>query len=322
LIFIILLLMKNIKLLQLLESVLGKGKPTSGDNIAFFSPFVSHYKPKLEIDINTNHAGENAWHCWISDKKGRSITTLFKQLNLSREKFEQLNRIIETTRYRTGIQVPEKIQVIQLPDAYHPLWINKNTPDFKNAIHYLTKRGITIFDIIKYRIGYCESGEYSGKIIIPSYDPDGQLNYFVSRAYYSSDKHKHKNPKISKDILGFGMFINWAEPIILCEGSFDAIAIKRNAIPLFGKIIQSMLQKKIIEERVKNIYICLDADALKNAIQIAERFMSEGLNVYFIELKNEDASELGFQRITEILADTDVLTFEGLMELKMGMLWI
>ena len=314
--------MKNLKLLQLLESVLGKGKPTSGDNIAFFSPFVSHYKPKLEIDINTNHAGENAWHCWISDKKGRSITTLFKQLNLSREKFEQLNRIIETTRYRTGIQVPEKTQVIQLPDAYRPLWINKNTPDFKNAIHYLTKRGITVFDIIKYRIGYCESGEYSGKIIIPSYDTDGQLNYFVSRAYYSRDTQKHKNPKISKDIIGFGMFINWAEPIILCEGSFDAIAIKRNAIPLFGKIIQPMLQKKIIEERVKNIYICLDADALKNAIQIAEKFMSEGLNVYFIELKSEDASELGFQRITEILADTDVLTFERLMELKMGMLWI
>jgi DNA primase len=314
--------MKNIKLLQLLESVLGKGKSTSGDNIAFFSPFVSHYKPKLEIDINTNHAGENAWHCWISDKKGRSINTLFKQLNLSREKFEQLNRIIETTRYRSNTPTTEQVQVIQLPEAYRPLWINKNTPDFKNAIHYLTKRGITIFDIIKYRIGYCESGEYSGKIIIPSYDTDGQLNYFVSRAYYSRDTQKHKNPKISKDIIGFGMFINWAEPIILCEGSFDAIAIKRNAIPLFGKIIQPMLQKKIIEERVKNIYICLDADALKNAIQIAEKFMSEGLNVYFIELKSEDASELGFRQITEILADTDVLTFEGLMELKMGMLWI
>ena len=61
---------------------------------------------------------------------------------------------------------------------------------------------------------------------------------------------------------------------------------------------------------------------LKNAIQIAERFMSEGLNVYFIELKKEDASELGFHRITEILANTDVLTFEGLMQLKLGMLWI
>jgi DNA primase len=313
--------MKNLKLLQLLESVLGKGKPTSGDNIAFFSPFVSHYKPKLEININTNHAGENTWHCWISDKKGRSIVTLFKQLNLSKEKFEQLNRIIETTRYRSKDTGVEKVEVIQLPEEYRPLWIKKLTPDYRNAIHYLTNRGITIFDIIKYRIGYCENGEYAGKIIIPSYNSAGQLNYFVSRAFYKNDKFKHKNPKISKDIIGFEMFINWAEPIILCEGSFDAIAIKRNAIPLFGKIIQPALQKKIIEERVRNIYICLDADALKNAIQIAERFMGEGLNVYFIELQDEDASELGFKKITEILADTDVLTFEGLMQLKMGMLW-
>jgi hypothetical protein len=90
---------------------------------------------------------------------------------------------------------------------------------------------------------------------------------------------------------------------------------------LFGKIIQPALQKKIIQERVRDIYICLDADALKNAIQIAERFMSEGLNVYFIELQNEDAAELGFQRINEIIQDTDVLTFERLMQLKMGMIW-
>lgn len=314
--------MKNIKLLQLLESVLGKGKSTSGNNIAFFSPFVSHYKPKLEIDIETNHNGENPWHCWISDKKGRSISSLFKQLNLSKEKFEQLSRIIESSKYRVNTTVVEKQVVLQLPDDYRPLWIEKKTPDYKNALRYLKQRGLTLFDILKYRIGYCETGEYTGKIIIPSYDANGQLNYFVSRAFYTADTQRHKNPKVSKDIIGFELFINWAEPIVLCEGAFDAIAVKRNSIPLFGKIIQPALQKKIIEERVKNIYLCLDPDALKNAIQIAERFMSEGLNVYFVNLKSGDASELGFEKITQILADTDVLTFERLMELKMGMLWI
>ena len=297
--------MKNLKLLQLLESILGKGKPTSGNNIAFFSPFQSHYKPKLEIDINTTSAGKNAWHCWISDKKGRSIASLFKQLNLPKERFEQLNRIVESARYRTDNKETKTNQTIQLPEEYAPLWIKKSTPDYRNAIHYLSKRGVTIFDILKYRIGYCESGEYSGKIIIPSYDRDGQLNYFVSRAFYKADKFKHKNPKISKDIIGFEMTINWSQPIILCEGSFDAIAVKRNAIPLFGKIIQPALQKKIIEERVKNIYICLDADALKNALAIAEKFMAEGLNVYFVELQDKDASELGFEQITEIIENTD-----------------
>jgi DNA primase len=313
--------MKNLKLLQLLESVLGKGKTTSGNNIAFFSPFTSHYKPKLEIDINTTREGENAWHCWISDKKGRSISSLFKQMGLPKQYFEQLNKIVESSRYKSDLTKKETVEVISLPTEYIPLWNKKNTPDYRNAIHYLNSRGVTVFDILKYRIGYCEAGEYSGKIVIPSYDSTGQLNYFVSRAFYQADKFKHKNPKISKDIIGFDLTINWAEPIVLCEGAFDAIAIKRNAIPLFGKIIQPALQKKIIENRVRDIYICLDADALRNALQIAERFMGEGINVHFVELQSEDASELGFQQIREILNDTDVLTFERVMELKMGMLW-
>lgn len=312
--------MKNLKLLQLLEAVLGKGKPTSGNNVAFFSPFTSHYKPKLEIDLNTTAEGQNAWHCWISDKKGRTIASLFRQLNLPKEKFEQLSRIIQTTRYRNN-EVEQKQEIVSLPEEYRPLWIPKKTPDYRNAMHYLKTRGITIFDIIRYRIGYAESGRYSGKIIIPSYDKQGVINYFVSRAYYSNDTQKHKNPNVSKDIIGFEMLINWAEPIILCEGSFDAIAIKRNAIPLFGKIIQTNLQKKIIQERVKDIYLCLDRDAMVKSLQIAEKFMSEGLNVYFVELGDEDASELGFEKISKIISDTTTLTFERLMELKMNLIW-
>jgi len=313
--------MKNLKLLQLLESVLGKGKPTSGDNIAFFSPFTSHYKPKLEIDIRTTRDGQNPWHCWISDKKGRSIYSLFKQLKLSKQYFEQLNKIVESSKYRTDLEVSTTVQTLQLPEEYIPLWKPKRTPDYRNAIAYLSKRGVTMFDILKYRIGYCERGMYSGKIIIPSYDCNGQLNYFVSRAFYQADKQKHKNPKVSKDIIGFDLLINWNEPIILCEGAFDAIAIKRNAIPLFGKIIQPALQKKIIENHVKDIYICLDEDALKNALSIAEKFMSDGLNVYFVELQNKDASDLGFEKITDILENTTLLTFEKIMQLKMNMLW-
>ena len=313
--------MQNLKLLQLLESVLGKGKSTSGNNVAFFSPFTSHYKPKLEIDINTTSDGQNAWHCWISDKKGRSINSLFKQMNLGKQYFEQLSKIIQSAKYKNFDTEEKVIEVIALPEDYRPLWKPKKTPDFRNAMSYLKKRRVTIFDILKYRIGYCENGEYSGKIIIPSYDCTGQLNYFVSRAYYEADKYKHKNPKISKDIIGFDLTINWEEPIVLCEGSFDAIAIKRNAIPLFGKIIQPNLQKKIIEKRVKDIYICLDEDAIRNALSIAEKFMGEGLNVYFIELKEQDASDLGFQRITEIIENTGVMTFEKLMQLQMGLLW-
>ena len=49
--------------------------------------------------------------------------------------------------------------------------------------------------------------------------------------------------------------------------------------------------------------------------------MDEGLNVYFIELQQEDASDLGFKKITEIIEETGVMTFERLMELQMGIIW-
>ena len=312
--------MTNQRLLQLLESILGKGKTTSGDNVAFFSPFKSHYKPKLEINLHTTSKGENPWHCWISDQKGRSIHSLFKQLNLPRERFDELERIIKISKFR-HTDDPVTKEILQLPAEYKPLWVTKNTPDYRNAIAYLKSRNVSIFDIIRYRIGYCESGVYSGKIIIPSYDAAGQLNYFVSRAFYQADWQKHKNPKVSKDIIGFEMMINWNEPVILCEGAFDAIAIKRNALPLFGKIIQPTLRKKLIEKRVKDIYICLDSDAIRNALDIADNFMKEGLNVYFVELQEQDASELGFEEITNRISETTQLTFQSLINYQMGILW-
>jgi hypothetical protein len=316
--------MKNERLLQLLESVLGKSKPTSGNNVAFFSPFTSHHKPKLEINISTDVNSENPWHCWISERKGRTIHSLFKQLNLTPDYFKQLDRIISIAKYNTTTDQTQKSEVIlQLPAEYKPLWLPQNTPDYRNAIFYLKQRSVTIFDIIRYRIGYCETGPYSGKIIIPSYDASGQLNYFVSRAFYKADTQKHKNPNVSKDIIGFELLINWNEPIILCEGAFDAIAIKRNAIPLFGKIIQPELRKKIIEQHVRDIYICLDPDAIKNALTHCERFMAEGLNVYLVELPaGKDASDLGFQKITSIISNTESMNFEKLMKHRMDLLWV
>jgi hypothetical protein len=312
--------MANQRLLQLLESVLGKGKFTSGDNVAFFSPFKSHYKPKLEINLKTDSKGDNPWHCWISDQKGRSIHSLFKQLNLPKDRFEELERIIKFSKYR-NTDTPDRKETLQLPAEYRPLWVTKNTPDYRNAIAYLKSRNVSIFDIIRYRIGYCESGAYSGKIIIPSYDSAGQLNYFVSRAFYQADWQKHKNPRVSKDIIGFEMMINWNEPVVLCEGAFDAIAIKRNALPLFGKIIQPALRKKLIENRVQDIYICLDSDAIRNALDIADTFMKEGLNVYFVALQDQDASQLGFEEITKRITDTDKLTFQSMINYQMGILW-
>ncbi len=301
--------MSKFSLIALLESVLNKSKTTSNDNIAFNCPFCHHHKKKLEIDIVTQY-----WHCWTCNAAGRKLTILFRKLNVQREKISKLVQLVDEVEYKPS-KTSTDTPVLHLPEGYRPLWdLDSTSPEYRNAVYYLKGRGIDVYDILRYRIGYCRKGLYSGKIIIPSYDENASLNYFVARAYYEEDKWKHKNPPTSKDIVGFELHINWNYPVCLVEGVFDAIAIRRNAIPLFGKTIPDQLKHRIIENNVKTIYICLDQDARKQAIETAEYFMANGVEVYFVDLKESDPSEIGFGKINNILANTEKLTSEWLME--------
>ncbi len=171
------------RLLALLELVLGKSKKTSGDNYAFYSPFVDHYKPKLEINIRINSKGDNPWHCWISDEKGKTIKSLFKKIRVSKQVWDEYNYIFsKVSRYSITDNVND-ITHVELPREFIPLYKKQNTIQYKHALNYVLNRGITPEQIVKYNIGYCESGEYNEKIIIPSYDENGKLNFFVGRSY-------------------------------------------------------------------------------------------------------------------------------------------
>lgn len=305
------------RLLELLESVLGKSKKTSGDNYAFYSPFVDHYKPKLEINIRINSKGNNPWHCWISDEKGRTIKSLFKKLRVSKSTWDEYNSIFSRVNRYNYDQANDQVNdQVELPKEFKPLYQKSNSIKWKHALNYLLNRGLRVEDIVKYNIGYCEDGEYEDKIIIPSYDERGKLNFFVGRSFYDT-KFKHKNPKVSKDIVGFDLLVNWDTPLVLCEGAFDAIAIRRNAVPLFGKSIQSELEKKIIGNSVKKLYICLDSDALKNALGLAKKFMSYGIETHLVDLGDEDPSEMGYERINKKIYDTPALDLRKLMEYQL-----
>ena len=185
---------------------------------------------------------------------------------------------------------------------------------------YLKSRNITKDDILKYNIGYCDYGPYSDRIIIPSYDVNKKLNYFTSRTFKSDVFQKYKNPDVSRDIIPFELLINWDLPLIICEGPFDAIAIKRNAIPLLGKNIQPNLMKKIISSRVKKIYIALDTDALKQALHFCEILINEGKEVYLVELQGKDPSEVGFRSFTKLIQQTFPLNQFTLMEKKISLI--
>ncbi len=308
--------MVNELLVNLVNSVLGSGKRTARGNQAHNCPFCNHHKPKLEINYTENKQGNNPWHCWACDKRGKTISSLFKQVKASPDKFTELKKLVKTGSEVSDYTITKSVT---LPKEYKPL-ISNNDLIARHAKAYLKSRNIREDDIIKYNIGYCESGRYSKMIIIPSYDANGNLNYFTGRSFEKEPYIKYRNPEASRDIIPFELFINFDLPLVLCEGPFDAIAIKRNAIPLLGKNIQDSLMKKIVQSTVEKIYIALDTDAMKQAHKFAEYFINQGKEVYLVELKGKDPSEMGFKNFTKLIQNTLPLSQYDLMEKKLQLL--
>ena len=308
--------MVNELLVNLVNSILGVGKRTSKGNISYHCPFCNHHKLKLEINFTENKEGINPWNCWVCNTKGKKLYYLFKKLKTPPEKYQELSKLTKTNIKIDDITYEEKIE---LPKEFKPIVNNKDLIA-KQAYSYLKKRNITDDDIIKYNIGYCNFGKYRNMVIIPSYDENGELNYFISRSFEKDAFIKYRNPDYSRDIIPFELFINWNSPLILCEGAFDAIAIKRNAIPLLGKNLQKTLLKKIITSSVEKIYIALDTDAMKQSLRHCEYLMNQGKKVYLVELDGKDPSEMGFLYFTKLIQNTLPLDEYNLMERKISLI--
>ena len=305
--------MNESKIVYLLNKVLGTSgrKLKKSNEYMYWSPFVSHHKPKLQVNIRNQN-----WHCWVSNKGGRTLFQLLNKVGASNEHFDELRELVDDEYWSAPRTKKTKNESVFLPKEFKPLWNGGNSVVKTHALNYLYKRNVTDSDILKYNIGYCDEGTYRNRIIIPSYDTDGILNYFIGRHFYGG-KFKYRNPSISKDVVGFELFINWDEPIILCEGVFDAIAFKRNAIPLFGKTVMKKLQKKIIEKKVKTIYLALDTDALKDAIKISDNFINSGINVKMMRFKDKDPSDIGFKDLLNLIQKTNKTKFSDLMKMKL-----
>ena len=308
---------ENILLVGALENVLGKSKRTAKGNRSFHCPFCAHRKPKLEIKVIDSPDGSNPWQCWVCGTKGRTIRSLLKHLNLTRAEAESVLQYVQ----KGEAQEETTKKFVRLPDEFEPLELAPRTSVYANRVrNYLYDRGLTDVDFVRYGIGYCMSGKYADRVIIPSYDENNILNYFVARSLDSGAYLKYINPDVNKsDIIVFENLINWNEPIILCEGVFDAMAIRRNAIPLLGQNISPALMKKIITSSCPDIYITLDRDAVKRALKHCETFLDMGKRVFFIEPSEKDPSEEGFRKFTEQVQQAEELTFSSLVKYKIDL---
>ena len=304
----------KLTVINILDAALGVGSSLKGNEQAHHCPFCNHHKKKLQVNLDTQR-----WHCWVCDSKGRSIQSLLRKLNVDIRDLNRLKDIYGEDDY-TLVEKDEYVAKLQLPSEFKQLHFKPKgfNPEYNQAINYLKERGITQADIVKYNIGYCSDGLYFGRIIVPSYDENGDLNYFVARSYYKEERMKYKNPPVNRDVIVFENQINWNEPITLVEGVFDSFSVKRNCIPLLGKFLLSKLKNKIIEKGVKDITILLDSDAIADSTKHTDYFIKNGINVKNIIPKGKDAGDMGFKAVRELLKGATQTGWDDLVLSKLN----
>ena len=300
--------------INILDDVLGPGTSMKNDEQAHYCPFCHHHKKKLQINLQSQK-----WHCWVCDSKGKRIQSLLKRLHVDSRK---LNKIFEIygddyVVYSNNTE-DEKVE-LRLPNEFRSLLEEPKgiNPLFRKVKEYARKRNISEGDIKRYNIGYCDSGHYANRIIIPSYDRDNRLNYFIARSVFDEEKFKYKNPPVSKNVIMFENQINWDEPITLVEGVFDAMAVKRNAIPLLGKFVPKTLNDTIYKKEVKGINILLDEDAQEQALHYTIQYQNQGITTKNIKPTDKDASEMGFSEVNTKLKESEKTEFGDIISQKL-----
>tara|TARA_Y100000310_G_scaffold27231_1_gene25894 strand:- start:25 stop:744 length:720 start_codon:yes stop_codon:yes gene_type:complete len=188
----------------------------------------------------------------------------------------------------------EKEQTLKLPQEFRSLTTPGKSHASIKVRNYLYRRGLSDIDIINWKIGYCGTGQYEERIIVPSFNKDGYANFFIARSY-EGHWRKYMNPKVPRNNIIFNeLFLDFATDLVIVEGVFDAIKAGPNSVPLLGSTLSN--RSKLLKEIVKNdtpVYLALDSDAEGKSIEIIKELLKYGLEVYKIDTRgHSDVGEM------------------------------
>jgi len=263
-------------------------------------------KYNLAVNYGEDFKTKPFFHCWRCGTAGK-LSKLIKDFGDKKqlsEYYSELKNIKSNLLYNIDfdgdfkeiqmeslLELPTDCRKIKMDDKYA-----------QDAINYLKKRNLGQYFIDYYNIHYVpywsKDSNMKNRIIIPSYDEYGELNYYVARDYTEKRKYrKYNNPDIKKTMFVFNEDkINWYEDVTLVEGAFDHMVIP-NSIPLLGKTLKSDYAtfKAVVNKAKANVNVLLDDDATDDAKKIYKLLNSTKLKgrVRMIECPSGyDASDI------------------------------
>ena len=293
---------------NLLESVFGYPKNNTSAQLQFNCPEcaklnygISDDKYNLEVNISLNNSKYvkvcKCWKCGISGP----LFFVFKR-------YATKSQIAEFLKYEKEpiiLSQIKKYKIFSLPKEFISFQkMDKNNPLHVEAYQYLKNRKVSNFLIKKDNLGFCLEGYYKDRIIIPSYDLNNKLNFYVTRTF-KNDPYKYKLPQADKKEIIFNeKNINWNSTVYIVEEYFEYTTIPINTIILLGKSLQDNILAKLIKYK-PNVVIMLNPDAIEkrhnfdyskkpnSSLEIQQRLYDLGLHNVKIQTyeNNDDLNE-------------------------------
>ena len=272
-------------------------------------------KSKFCIRLDTD-----VYHCWVCEIKGRGLAKVIHKVNPSKVK-EYKDKFDSSRKKFKETEEIEEIE-INLPKDFK-LLARANTSDmnYSSVYTYAVSRGFTIPTLWNFRIGFSNEYEWKRRLIIPSFDCDGNLNYLIGRAIDSGEYFKYKNEeKPKKKIIFNEIDIDWDKPLLISEGPLDLVKVNMNKTCLLGSTLKEdyLLFERIVRNNTPVILI-LDRDAEKKAIKIADLLYKYNINVKINFPPGDlDLNDMEINEINELINQSENYSYRYRIKLKIG----
>jgi hypothetical protein len=307
---------------RFIESVFGVGNlARNSKNIEVRCPACSPLdknKKKLAIRIDDDRN-----HCWVCGWHAASLAPLLKKYS-SQEKFNEYRQKFmpewQKKRFSTTEEKVEKKAF--LPDDFCLLTTSRVDRDVSDMMKYLQSRNITKDDMWRYRLGLSDDRRLKRRIIVPSFDSHGELNYYVARAIDLNNKPKYVNPEVDRLTIVFNEIdVDWTKRVVLCEGAFDMFKCGDNAIPILGSELneRSLLMNMLLLHNTP-VLLALDGDVWETkTIKIAKKLCEYAIDTKVIDTRPfSDPGSSTKEQFNEALSRASVIKWEDAFQIKLN----
>jgi len=318
------------QVIEFLEKIFGNGiQSNQGLNISVVCPICKKTKDstydKKKLVIRTDNF---LTHCWICGYKSKNILELLQKFHKvyteeyikgflkSEELFAEIKENVEEDK---SIRLPLDFELLATADRQDPL--------VRRYIGYLKSRGIKNINLESslwyWRFGFSRNDtRYKDRIIFPSFDENGNLNYFTARSINKFIKPKYVNPPINRNSIIFNeIILDWKKPLVLVEGPFDLIKCTQNATCILGSELNNdyLLFQKIIRNNTP-VILALDPDAAVKQNKIAKELYSWNIDVRVLEIpkKYSDVGEMESEQFISILGNAIPFSVEYSLKSKIA----